>query len=166
KEEAALALAEMNRFVDAKPTLLDLAKEPSERGRMAKAYRKVNELTEDINRKPPSAVKYDFKQLEEAIDLLKTNYWDESKIDEKKLVEAAVRGLCSSLDPYTVYMDEAAIKELIFSGPAYRNGLRSGDTITEVENESTVNRDLSELVRKLSGKMATQVHFKVLRRGW
>src|SRR6185436_3590254 len=73
KEEAALALAEMDRFVDAKPTLLDLAKEPSERGRMAKAYLKVNELTEDINRKPPAAAKYDFKQLEEAIDLLKQN---------------------------------------------------------------------------------------------
>jgi C-terminal peptidase prc len=199
KEESALALAEMNRFVDAKATLIELAKEPSERGRMAKAYLKVNELTEDINRKPPSAVKYDFKQIEEAIDLLKANYWDESKIVTDKLIEAAVRGACSSLDPYTVYMDEAAIKQLkdedlggmyggigarvsmrkdkagrewltieepIFSGPAYRNGLRSGDTITEVEGEPTVNRDLSELVRKLRGKMATQVHFKVLRRGW
>src|SRR5262245_40523366 len=199
KEEAALALAEMDRFVDAKPTLLDLAKEPSERGRMARAYLKVNELAEDINRKPPSAVKYDFKMLEEAIDLLKANYWDESKISQDKLVEAAVRGACASLDPYTVYMDEAAIKELkeeglggryggigarvsmrkdkagrewltieepIFSGPAYRNGLRSGDTITEVEGESTVNRDLSELVRKLRGKVNTAVNFKVLRRGW
>src|SRR5204862_65472 len=92
KEEAALALAEMDRFVDAKPTLMDLAKEPSERGRMAKAYLKVNELTEDINRKPPSAAKYDFKQLEEAIDLLKSNYWDENKIVIDKLIEAAVRG--------------------------------------------------------------------------
>lgn len=199
KEEAALALAEMDRFVDAKPTLLELAQEPSERGRMAKAYLKVNELTEDINRKPPAPVKYDFQQLEEAIDLLKANYWDENKIVVDKLVEAAVRGACASLDPYTVYMDEASIKELkeeglggryggigarvsmrkdkagrewltieepIFSGPAYRTGLRSGDTITEVEGESTVNRDLSELVRKLRGKMNTEVHFKVLRRGW
>jgi len=199
KEEAALALAEMNRFVDAKSTLTELAKEPSERGRMAKAYLKVNELTEDINRKPPSATKYDFKQLEEAIDLLKLNYWDESKIVVDKLVEAAVRGACSSLDPYTVYMDEASIKELreeglggryggigarvsmrkdkagrewltieepIFSGPAYRSGLRSGDTITEVEGEATVNQNLSSLVRKLRGKVNTPVAFKVLRRGW
>jgi carboxyl-terminal processing protease len=199
KEEAALALAEMDRFVDAKPTLIELAKEPSERGRMAKAYLKVNELTEDINRKPPAAVKYDFKQLEEAIDLLKQNYWDESKISVDKLVESAVRGACSSLDPYTVYMDEAAIKELkeeglggryggigarvsmrkdkagrewltieepIFSGPAYRNGLRSGDTITEIDGESTVNQDLSSLVRKLRGQVNTAAKFKVLRRGW
>ncbi|HZE97923.1 MAG TPA: S41 family peptidase [Planctomycetota bacterium] len=199
KEEAALALAEMDRFVDAKPTLIELAKEPSERGRMAKAYLKVNELTEDINRKPPAAVKYDFKTLEEAIDLLKQNYWDESKINVDKLVENAVRGACSSLDPYTVYMDEAAIKELkeeglggryggigarvsmrkdkagrewltieepIFSGPAYRNGLRSGDTITEIDGEATVNQDLTSLVKKLRGQVNTPAKFKVLRRGW
>src|SRR5689334_3392292 len=98
KEEAALALAEMDRFVDAKPTLVELAKEPSERGRMAKAYLKVNELSEDINRKPPAASKYDFKQLEEAIDLLKQHYWEEGKIQPDKLIEAAVRGACSSLD--------------------------------------------------------------------
>lgn len=199
KEEAALALAEMDRFVDAKSTLVELAKEPSERGRMAKAYLKVNELTEDINRKPAAASKYDFKQLEEAIDLLKQNYWDEGKINVDKLIEAAVRGTCSSLDPYTVYMDEAAIKELkeeglggryggigarvsmrkdkagrewltieepIFSGPAYRNGLRSGDTITEIDGESTVNQDLTSLVKKLRGLVNTPAKFKVLRRGW
>jgi len=199
KEEAALALAEMDRFVDAKATLVELAKEPSERGRMAKAYLKVNELTEDINRKPAAASKYDFKQLEEAIDLLKQNYWDESKINVDKLLEAAVRGACSSLDPYTVYMDEAAIKELkeeglggryggigarvsmrkdkagrewltieepIFSGPAYRNGLRSGDTITEIDGEPTVNQDLTSLVKKLRGLVNTPAKFKVLRRGW
>ncbi len=199
KEEAALALAEMDRFVDAKATLIELAKEPSERGRMAKAYLKVNELTEDINRKPAAASKYDFKQLEEAIDLLKANYWDETKIDQNKLIEAAVRGTCSSLDPYTVYMDEAAIKELkeeglggryggigarvsmrkdkagrewltieepIFSGPAYRNGLRSGDTITDIDGEATVNQDLTSLVKKLRGLVNTPAKFKVLRRGW
>src|SRR5207244_11504986 len=40
KEEAALALAEMDRFVDVKATLVEMAKEPSERGRLAKAYLK------------------------------------------------------------------------------------------------------------------------------
>ncbi len=199
KEEAALALAEMDRFIDGKATLQELAKEPSERGRMAKAYLKVNELSEDINRKPPAASKYDFRQLEEAIDTLKNYYWDESKIVPEKLIEAALRGACSSLDPYTTYMDEASITELkqeglggryggigarvsmrkdkagrewltieepIFSGPAYRKGLRSGDTIVDVEGEPTVNRDLTELVRRLRGKMGTPVTIKILRRGW
>jgi carboxyl-terminal processing protease len=199
KEEAALALAEMDRFIDAKATLTELAKEPSDRGRMARSYLKVNELSEDLSRKPPTASKYDFKQLEEAIDSLKANYYDEGKILPEKLIEAAVRGAASSLDPYTVYMDEASIEELrkealdmkyggigarvsmrkdksenkwltieepIFSGPAYQAGLRSNDRIVEVEGETTVNRELGDLVRKLRGKPGSKVAFKVFRRGW
>jgi carboxyl-terminal processing protease len=199
KEEAALALAEMDRFIDAKATLVELAKEPSDRGRMARSYLKVNELSEDLSRKPAAASKYDFKQLEEAIDSLKANYYDEGKIVPEKLIEAAVRGAASSLDPYTVYMDEASIEELrkealdmkyggigarvsmrkdktenkwltieepIFSGPAYQAGLRSNDRIVEVEGESTVNRELGDLVRKLRGKPGSKVAFKVFRRGW
>ncbi len=201
KEESALVLAEMDRFSDARATLLELAEQPGERGRMARAYKKIYELSEEMRRKAaqPGASKYDFRQLEEAIDTLKANYYDEGKIDPKKLAEAAVRGACASLDPYTTYMDEQSIEELrkealggeyggigarvslrkdkagrnwltieepIFSGPAYRNGLRSGDTIVEVEGESTVNRELSDLVRRLRGKPATEVKIKVLRRGW
>lgn len=200
KEEAALVLAEMDRFSDARATLMELAERPDERGRMARAYKKIYELSEEMRRSAgQGASKYDFKQLEEAIDTLKANYYDEGKVDPKKLVESAVRGACASLDPYTTYMDEQSIEELrkealggeyggigarvslrkdkagrnwltieepIFSGPAYRNGLRSGDSIVEVENESTVNRELSDLVRRLRGKPGTQVTIKVLRRGW
>ncbi|HYF00510.1 MAG TPA: S41 family peptidase [Planctomycetota bacterium] len=201
KEEAALVLAEMDRFTDARPTLLELAEQPGERGRMARAYKKLYELTEELRRKAGDAApsKYDFRQIEEAIDVLKANYHDEAKIDPKKLVEAAVRGACASLDPYTTYMDPQSIDELrkealggeyggigarvslrkdkagrnwltieepIFSGPAYRHGLRSGDTIVDVEGETTVNRELSDLVRRLRGKPGTPVKIKVLRRGW
>lgn len=201
KEESALVLAEMDRFSDARATLMELAEQPGERGRMARAYKKIYELSEEMRRAAGkgAASKYDFKQLEEAIDTLKSHYYDEGKIDTKKLIDNAVRGACASLDPYTTYMDEQSIDELrkealggeyggigarvslrkdkagrnwltieepIFSGPAYRNGLRSGDSIVEVENESTVNRELSDLVRRLRGKPGTQVTIKVLRRGW
>jgi carboxyl-terminal processing protease len=201
KEAAALVLAEMDRFSEVRGTLQELANEPGERGRMAQAYLKLYELSEELRKQAakPAAMKYDFKQLEEAIDLLKANYHDEGKIVPQKLVEAAVRGACASLDPYTTYMDEQSIEELrkealggeyggigarvslrkdkagrnwltieepIFSGPAYRNGLRSADTIVEVEGETTVNRELSDLVRRLRGKPGTPVKFKVLRRGW
>ncbi len=202
KEEAALALAEMDRYSDARSTLLELANEPSERGRMARAYKKLNELSAELERaagKAAPASKYDFSRLEEAIDTLKAHYYDEGKVLPDKLVEAAVRGAASSLDPYTVYMDEQAIEELkkgslggeyggigarvsmrkdragrswltieepIFSGPAYRKGLRSGDTITNVEGESTVNRELSDLVNRLRGKPGTPVKISVMRRGW
>ncbi len=58
------------------------------------------------------------------------------------------------------------ITEPIFSGPAYREGLRSNDVITSVEGEDTANRDQDELVRKLRGKPGTSVKIKVYRRGW
>ncbi len=201
REDAALALAEMDKFIWAKPVLTEMAKEPSERGRAARAYLKLNEASEELSRRAatPAASKYDFRLIEETIDTLKTFYYDESKVSPEKLVEAATRGACASLDAYTMYMDEAQIKQLkeedlrgeyggigarvsmqkdqagrswltitepIFSGPAYRKGLRSGDRIIEVAGEATMNRELSDMVRKLRGKPATPVTFKVWRRGW
>jgi carboxyl-terminal processing protease len=201
KEESALVLAEMDRFSDARATLLELAEQAGERGRMARAYKKLYELSEELRKQAaqPGASKYDFKQLEEAIDILKANYHDEAKVVPAKLIESAVRGACASLDPYTTYMDAQSIEDLrkealggeyggigarvslrkdkaggnwltieepIFSGPAYRKGLRSADTIVEVEGESTRNRELSDLVRRLRGKPGSPVKFKVLRRGW
>jgi carboxyl-terminal processing protease len=58
------------------------------------------------------------------------------------------------------------ITEPIFSGPAYRAGLRSNDIITAVEGEETANKDQEELVRKLRGKPGTMAKIKVYRRGW
>ncbi|HXG60137.1 MAG TPA: S41 family peptidase [Planctomycetota bacterium] len=203
KEEAALALAEMNRFEDARATLAELAQEPGDRGRIARAYLRQKELADDLERlrarQAAGAPKYDFRLLEEAIDVLKANYYNESKVDAEKLIEAAVRGACASLDPYTMYMDPQAIEELkkealemlyggigarvsmrkdkagrawltieepIFSGPAYKAGLRSNDTIVEVEGEPTVGKELGDLVRRLRGKPGTPVRIKVMRRGW
>jgi carboxyl-terminal processing protease len=203
KEEAALALAEMNRFEDARATLAELAQEPGDRGRVARAYLRQKELADDLERlrarQAAGVPKYDFRLLEEAIDVLKANYYNESKVDAEKLIEAAVRGACASLDPYTMYMDPQAIEELkkealemlyggigarvsmrkdkagrawltieepIFSGPAYKAGLRSNDTIVEVEGEPTVGKELGDLVRRLRGKPGTPVRIKVMRRGW
>ena len=58
------------------------------------------------------------------------------------------------------------ITEPIFSGPAYRAGLRSNDIITWVDGEDTANREQEELVRKLRGKPGTTAKIKVYRRGW
>jgi C-terminal peptidase prc len=54
----------------------------------------------------------------------------------------------------------------IYSGPAYRAGLRSMDRIIEIEGEAAVNRELTDLVSRLKGDPGTPVTFKVYRRGW
>ncbi|MBI4564419.1 MAG: S41 family peptidase [Planctomycetes bacterium] len=204
KDEAALALAQMNTFQAIKTHLKEMAQRPGEQGRLARAYLEVNKLMESLNRVPDSKEGKDdkdskYRVLDEIIDKLHAHYHDPSKIEDDGLIDAAARGMLSSLDPYTAYYDEKMIDQLrqeeleghyggigarvsmrrdkggvtwltitepIFSGPAYRSGLRSNDTIVEVEGDPTANKDLSELVRKLRGKPGTPVAIKVARRGW
>ncbi len=204
KDDAALALAEMDAFIWAKGHLRELAAEPSERGRLARAYLKINEQAEDLSRaldrRGGSGGKYDYRMLDEVIDKLKEHYHDAGKVEDvNKLIEAAARGLLGSLDPYSSYYDEKAIEQLrkeeleghyggigarvsmrkdktgtswltieepIFSGPAYRAGLRTYDTIREVEGEATMNLEVSDLVKKMRGKPGTDVRLKVYRTGW
>jgi len=45
----------------------------------------------------------------------------------------------------------------IYSGPAYRAGLRSYDAIVEIEGQSTQEKELEELVEKLKGPPGTSV---------
>jgi carboxyl-terminal processing protease len=58
------------------------------------------------------------------------------------------------------------IEEPIFSGPAYRAGLRSNDKIIEIEGVSTANQDLQDLVRRLRGKPGTPAKIKVVSIRW
>jgi carboxyl-terminal processing protease len=197
KDEAALALAEMDAFLWAKEHLKTLALDAGEKGRLARAYLRINTLTDEMSRPKEGGSKYAL--LDEIIEKLRTFYHDPAKIDENKLIEAGARGMLGSLDPYTMYLDEAAIKQLkeedlqghyggigarvamrknkegvswltitepIFSGPAYRAGLRSHDIIADVEGTSTANKEVSDMVRILRGKPGTDVKIKVFRRGW
>lgn len=203
RSEAALALAEMGAFSGIRKILRDVEKEPGEKGRLAGAYLKLNELTgqyeRDLANRADRSSKYDYRLLDELLDTFKTHYHDNSKIETEKMIEAAARGMCGSLDPYSAYYDEETIRRLkeeelggryggigarvsmqkdksgtpwltitepIYSGPAYKSGLRSNDIITEVEGESSANKSLLDMVRLLRGTPDSVVTFKVMRRGW
>ncbi|MBI4576777.1 MAG: S41 family peptidase [Planctomycetes bacterium] len=137
----------------------------------------------------------DFQLLSEVLEDVRRYYIDEKLTDHDALVNAAVKGLVGSLDPFSSYWDEretAAFKESIsgsyagigavvsihprdrlltiirpiYSGPAYRAGLRSLDRITEVEGVSTYGKTIEELVSTLKGTHGSEVHIKVFRKGW
>ena len=200
KDEAAIALAQMDLFQATKGHLAKMAESPGENGRLARSFLKFDNLARDVERRAaPAADASRYALLDEILEKLGEHYYDKEKINEEKLIEGAARGMLGSLDPYTAYYDKKAIDDLkqealaghyggigarvqmrrnasgvtwltitepIFSGPAYRHGLRSNDAIIEVEGESTANRDLQELVNKLRGKPDTEVKIKVFRRGW
>ncbi|HEY3225443.1 MAG TPA: S41 family peptidase [Planctomycetota bacterium] len=201
KDEAALALASMEVFQATRGHLMEMAKQPGDNGRLARAWLRYDAASlqreRAEGRKPVGGDSYEL--LDEIVAKLKEFYYDEKLIDRDKLIEAAARGMLSSLDPHTAYYDKKMIDDLrkealeghyggigarvqmrknaagvswltisepIFSGPAYRAGLRSNDIISEVEGETTADREQSELILKLRGKPGTLVKIKVFRRGW
>ncbi len=205
KAQSALSLAEMEEFSrDVEDILEKLAREPGDRGRLAATHLAVKRYSDAVNRdagrraaaRPDSSGKYAI--LDEILDLLKRQYVDLDQVKERELIENAAKGMASSLDPYTAFLDEKEYKALmtgiegvyggigarvsmrkdksgnawltierpIYSGPAYRAGLRSMDRIIEIDGEIAVNRDLSDLVNRLKGEPGTPVSFKVYRRGW
>ncbi len=127
----------------------------------------------------------DFSLFWEAYNRLKDNYVDSEQIDDEEIVHGAIRGMVDSLDdPHTSFYDQKESKEFLddvsgqYGGvgmevgirngelrvispldgtPASRAGIRSGDIILEIENESTVEMSLEEAVDKMRGEEGTDV---------
>ncbi|RME82422.1 MAG: PDZ domain-containing protein, partial [Planctomycetota bacterium] len=138
--------------------------------------------------------------LDEILDKIERYYdfRNPKEIDKKRLIEAAAKGILDSLDPHSVYFNTEETKRFqesmsskypgigayvqknsrgylkisqpIYSGPAYKAGLRSGDIVTEIMIDKkwvkTTKYKLQELVNRLRGPAGTQVRLKVWRKGW
>ncbi len=119
---------------------------------------------------------------------IQADYVDE--IPPKDLIYGSLKGMLSSLDPHSQFLDPEEYKELktdtqgkfgglgieisikdglltvvtpIEDSPAWKAGIKSGDRIVKIENELTKNVTLSEAVKKLRGKPGTSVTITVLR---
>jgi carboxyl-terminal processing protease len=112
------------------------------------------------------------------------------KPDDKKMVEAAVSGMLTSLDPHSSYMDSKSFTDMqvqtrgAFGGlgievmqedglvkvvapiddtPAARAGVLSGDLITAIDGDSVQGMTLNQAVDKMRGDVNTNVKLTVLR---
>jgi carboxyl-terminal processing protease len=112
------------------------------------------------------------------------------KPDDKKMVEAAVSGMLSSLDPHSSYMDAKSFQDMqvqtrgAFGGlgievmqedglvkvvapiddtPAAKAGILSGDLITAINGEAVQGMTLNQAVDKMRGDVNTTVKLTVLR---
>ena len=194
KDETALTLAELDHFEEITDILKDLSKEPGEKGKRAQVLLDYKQYMDFGNRNTAaSKQKYDYKILDEIIDLIKNNYVDPAKFNITDLITAAAKGITTSLDRFSMYHTEEekkaseedlnkkyggigayvsmrdsflTIERPIYSGPAYKAGLRSLDKITEVENITTHGKNIDELIKQLKGVPGTPVKIKVYRKGW
>lgn len=193
RAETALALGELGYFEEVKDILKELAREPGRSGRVAQTLIENDRLTQDLVRKTTPKTKYDYRILDEIFNLIRDKYVDPKKFNPDDLIVAAAKGITESLDKFSAYQTEEekkrAAEELhkryggigsyvnmrddwltierpIYSGPAYKAGLRSLDKITEIEGVSTKGKPIDELIKKLKGEPGTEVKIKVYRKGW
>jgi carboxyl-terminal processing protease len=128
--------------------------------------------------------------LVDTIDQVQRNYVRE--VPRRKLIQAAIKGILSELDPYSAYIapeemerfrnalesefggigiqisfDAGRLKVLspMVGTPAYRAGLMAGDTITEIDGKSTTDFTVEDAVRRVKGKPGTQVTLTVVHPG-
>jgi carboxyl-terminal processing protease len=121
-------------------------------------------------------------------DRVKREYIE--KIDDTKLLEGALNGILSSLDPYSAYLDPGkyeTIKKqtqghygglgiemvmedgviLVISAlddsPAQKAGVLSGDQIIAIDKEATYQMKSLEAAEKLRGKPGTEVTITIKR---
>jgi len=132
----------------------------------------------------------DINRFTNAISEIKEYYV--SPINDKKLLEDAIRGMLTGLDPHSEYLDEDAYKTLLmttngeFAGlgievtgefgvlkvvspiddtPAAKAGIKSGDYIVALDGKLVNEMSLREAVDKMRGKKGTQVSLTVIRKG-
>lgn len=127
--------------------------------------------------------------MAEVYGQIKANYVH-NETDEK-ILEGAVKGMVSGLDPHSEYMDKKGYQDMregtsgefgglgmeigqedgfvkvvapIEDTPAERTGVKSGDFIVKIDNESTRGMSVSDAVKKMRGKPGTSITLTLSRK--
>tara|TARA_R110002096_G_scaffold257381_1_gene450973 strand:+ start:326210 stop:327631 length:1422 start_codon:yes stop_codon:yes gene_type:complete len=113
-------------------------------------------------------------------------------VDDEELIEAAINGMLTSLDPHSTYLNSKRYENMRvqtsgeFGGlgievtmdkgvilvvspmddtPAERAGVKSGDYITRINGEQINGLTLNEAVEKMRGKVGTNIDVSIVRKG-
>ncbi len=133
----------------------------------------------------------DLRLFTEVMTMIKKNYVDEVKT--KDLISGAIKGMITSLDPHSGYMTPQQFKEFqadtkgefgglgiqiatkdsvltviapIEDTPAYRAGVKAGDKILKINNESTKDMGIHDAVTRMRGPKGKPVTLSIFRNGW
>ena len=132
----------------------------------------------------------ELRAFSEVLSLVEENYVN--KVEARKLIRGAIRGMLRTLDPHTTYLSPEYFKEMqvettgrfgglgveisirdgvltvvtpIEDTPAYKVGVQAGDQIILIEKEPTKDLSLQEVVKRLRGKPGSKVKITVRRKG-
>src|SRR5204862_1756126 len=112
--------------------------------------------------------------------------------DQREIEYAAINGMLSTLDPHSWLLkpelykemkvqtrgefgglgfvismieDKLTVRKVLKNTPAYKGGVKKGDVITQIDNDSTVSMELQEAVDRMRGKPGTKVSIWVAHKG-
>lgn len=124
----------------------------------------------------------------EVMERAKLNYVEE--VSDKKLIESAINGMLTSLDPHSSYLDAESFNYMneqtkgkfgglgievtmdnglvkvvspIDDTPAAKAGIKAGDYITHINGETVVGMTLNDAVSKMRGKVGEKVKLSIRR---
>lgn len=126
----------------------------------------------------------------EVFERVSHDYVDE--VDDKELLEGAISGMLSSLDPHSAYLPPKDFKEVeehttgefgglgmevgmedgfvkvispIDDTPAQKAGIQAGDLVIKLDGEPVKGKTLSEAVKIMRGKPGTELELTIVRKG-
>lgn len=132
----------------------------------------------------------DLRTFAEVLDRIKSAYVE--PVDDKTLLENAIRGMLSNLDPHSAYLDPQAFQELqestsgefgglgievgmedgfirvvspIDDTPASRAGIEAGDLIVRIDGHPTKGMSMQDAIDMMRGKAGSQVVLTLVREG-
>lgn len=134
-----------------------------------------------------------FRQLKlfgDVFERVRAEYVEE--VSDQKLIEAAINGMLTALDPHSGYLDTEKYRDMqvqtrgefgglgievtlenglvkvvspIDDTPAFRAGVEAGDLITHIDNEPVMGMSLSEAVERMRGPVDSKIDLRLVRKG-
>lgn len=132
----------------------------------------------------------ELRSFAEVFGAIKSSYVE--PVEDRKLINEAINGMLTGLDPHSSYLDQEAFKELqvgtqgrfgglgievgmedgfvkvvspIEDTPAFRAGIKPNDLIVRIDDTPVKGMSLNDAVKRMRGKPKTPVTLTVSRKG-
>ncbi|MGE4408580.1 S41 family peptidase [Pseudomonas sp.] len=132
----------------------------------------------------------ELRTFAEVLDRIKAAYVE--PVDDKTLLENAIKGMLSNLDPHSAYLEPDAFAELqestsgefgglgievgiedgfikvvspIDDTPASKAGIEAGDLIVKIDGQPTKGMSMMDAVAKMRGKPGSNISLTLVREG-
>ena len=132
----------------------------------------------------------ELRNLSDIFSRIKSDYVED--VEDKVLLENAIKGMLSGLDPHSTYLNADEYKELkigttgrfgglgiqvgmedgfvkvispIDDTPAFRAGIESGDLIVRLDKKSVKGMSLNDAVKIMRGEPGSDIELTIVRKG-